>query len=175
LTDLKSVDMSTNEQIYFFQQIVGLVQKFYVGSPLGDLNPLSSPRIEKLMIFPASNASAALPLPPLRCQRCRRISHCRRTAAALPLLLCQRCRPAATAVVLLTLPPPLYRRRCCRPVTLLPHCSSPPPLRCHRRPCAADASAALPAVATPLLRCLRRSANTATALPLLTPRCRCRC
>jgi hypothetical protein len=28
--------------IDFFQQVVGLVQKFYVGSPLGDLNPLSS-------------------------------------------------------------------------------------------------------------------------------------
>ncbi len=26
----------------FFQQVVGLVQIFYVGSPLGDLNPLSS-------------------------------------------------------------------------------------------------------------------------------------
>ncbi len=51
----------------FFQQIVGLVQIFYIGSPLGDLNPLSSPRIEKLMIFPASNASAALPPPPSRC------------------------------------------------------------------------------------------------------------
>jgi hypothetical protein len=53
-TDLKSVDMSTNnEQICFFQQIVGLVQTFYLGSPLGDLNPLSSPRIEKLMIPPS--------------------------------------------------------------------------------------------------------------------------
>ena len=53
----------------FFQQIIGLVKKNFVGSPLGDLNPLSSPRIEKLMIFPASNASAALPLPPSRCRR----------------------------------------------------------------------------------------------------------
>jgi hypothetical protein len=50
-TDFKSVDMLTNEQIcYFFQQIVGLVQNFYVGSPLGNLNPLSSPRMEKLVI-----------------------------------------------------------------------------------------------------------------------------
>jgi hypothetical protein len=36
----------------FFQQIVGLVLKFYVGSPLRNLKPLSSPRIEKLMISP---------------------------------------------------------------------------------------------------------------------------
>jgi hypothetical protein len=34
----------------FFQQIIGLVQIFYVGSPLGDLNPLSSLRMEKLVI-----------------------------------------------------------------------------------------------------------------------------
>ena len=40
-------------RIDFFQQIVGLVQMFYVGSPLGNLNPLSSPRIEILMISPS--------------------------------------------------------------------------------------------------------------------------
>jgi hypothetical protein len=34
----------------FFQQIIGLVQKIYVGSPLGDLNPLSSLRMEQLVI-----------------------------------------------------------------------------------------------------------------------------
>jgi hypothetical protein len=166
--------MSTYEQVFFFQQIVGLVQNFYVGSPLGGLNPLSSPRIEKLMIFPASNASAALPPPPSRCRRRRRIAHRRRAAAALPPPLCKCCHPAATAVVVLPPPPPLYRHCRCRPVTLLPHCSSLPLLRCRRHPCAADASATLPAVAVPLPHCLRHSANTATALLPLTPRCRCR-
>ncbi len=158
-----------------FQQIVGLVQFFYVGSPLGDLNPLSSPRIEKLMIFPTSNASAALPPPLLRRRHRRQIAHHYCAATALPLPLCQRCHPAATALVVLLLPPPLYRRRCCRPVTLLPHCSSPPPLRCCCRPCAANASAALPAIAAPLPRCLRCSANTATVFSPLTPCCRCHC
>jgi hypothetical protein len=157
----------------FFQQIVGLVQIFYVGSSLGDLNPLSSLRIEKLMIFPAFNASAALPPPPLCCRRRRQIAHHCRAAAALPPPLCRRCCPAATVVVVLPPPPPLYHRCRCCPVTLLPHCSSPPPLRCQRRPRAADASAALPAVTAPLPHCLRCSANTATALPPLTPRCRC--
>ncbi len=52
----------------------------------------------------------------------------------------------------------------------LPPLPSPPPLRCH----AGNASAALPAIAAPLHCCLRRSADAATALPLLTPRCRCR-
>ncbi len=160
-------------RLVFFQQIIGLVKKNFVGSPLGDLNPLSSPRIEKLMIFPASNASAALPPPPLRCRCHRRTAHCCRAAAALPPPLCQRCRLTATAIVVLPPLPLLYCRRCCRPVTLLPHCSSLPPLCFRRRPCAANASAAL-AVAVPLLHCLRRSANTATVLPLLTLCCRCR-
>ncbi len=34
----------------FFRQIVDLVQNHYVGSPLGDLNPLSYPRLKKNMI-----------------------------------------------------------------------------------------------------------------------------
>ncbi len=51
---------------------------------------------------------------------------------------------------------------------------SPPPQRCRCRPRAANASAALPAIVMPLPRCLCRSPNAATALPLLTPRCRCR-
>jgi hypothetical protein len=63
-----SVDLSifcfggTNRQIWnlstcwqisrfvFFQQIVDLVPNFYVGFPLGDLNPLSYPRLKKNMI-----------------------------------------------------------------------------------------------------------------------------
>jgi hypothetical protein len=163
------------QRVIFFQQIVGLVQNFYIGSPLRNLNPLSSPRIEKLTIFPASNTSAALPPPPSGCQcRCQIAHHCS-AAAALPPLLCQRCHPAATAIVVLPPLPPLYRHCCCRPVTLLPHCTSLPPIRCCRRPCAANASAMLPAIAKPLPHCLRRSANTATVLPPLTLRCRCRC
>jgi hypothetical protein len=42
-TDLKSVHMCRHlSRFDFFQQVVGLVQKFYVGSPIGDLNPFSS-------------------------------------------------------------------------------------------------------------------------------------
>jgi hypothetical protein len=86
---------------------------------------------------------------------------------------------AATAVA--ALPPPLpCCRHCRRPAALLPAAAKLPPphptplLRCHHRPCAGNAFAALPAVAAPLPRCLYRSANAATTLLLLTPRCRCR-
>ncbi len=46
-------NLSTCRQINRFVlcwQIVDLVQNFYVGSPLGDLNPLSYPRLKKNMI-----------------------------------------------------------------------------------------------------------------------------
>jgi hypothetical protein len=96
--------------------------------------------------------------------------------AALPTLpsRIRRCCPAAaaTAVAVLPPPPPLCRRLHCCPVTLLPRCLLP--LSCRRRrhrPHHADASAALPAVATPLPRCLRRSANAATMPPTLLQRC----
>ncbi len=50
-TDLKSVDMSTNQQICSLStdRRPGTIF-FYVGSPLGDLNPLSYPRSKKNMI-----------------------------------------------------------------------------------------------------------------------------
>jgi hypothetical protein len=48
--EICTVDISTNSRFVFMQQIVDLVQNSYVDSPLGDLNPLSSPRIEKLII-----------------------------------------------------------------------------------------------------------------------------
>ena len=95
------------------------------------------------------------PMLPLRC-------HCQRHAAAattaLPPLLLPPCHPASLLLAAAELPPP----------------PSPPPLRCRRRPRTDGASAALPAVATLLPRCLCRSADAATALPPLASRCRCR-
>ncbi len=79
-------------------------------------------------------------------------------ATSLPPPLLPPCNPA---------PPLLTAAELLLPLSL-------PPLRCQCRPCTADASAALPAAAAPLLRCLRRSANAATPLPLLTLCCRCR-
>jgi hypothetical protein len=129
-----------------------------------------------------SRAAAALPL--LLCQRCHRAPAANTTC---------RCRPhaahfrrAAAVLLLPTLPP------CCRhrhgvanaaamllpPAAPLPAVAEllppppPPPMRCCRLPRAPDAAAVLPAVAVPLPRCLRRSANAATALPPLTARCR---
>jgi hypothetical protein len=130
--------------LIFFQQFVGLVQIFNVGSPLRDLNPFSSPRIETLMIFPASNASAALPPPPLCCQRRRQIAHRPRAAAALPPPLCQRCHRASDAAA--PLPPMLL---CCR--------------RCHR---------SITAVAVVLSPCFPTAHHRAVAaLPLLPSHC----
>jgi hypothetical protein len=110
----------------------------------------------------ASNAATALPLPPLRCQRCRKNCpplplRCCATSAALPMLppCIQRYRLAATAIAMPPPPPPLYHRRRCCTVTLLPHCSSPPPLHCRRRPHAANASAALPVLPRPSAHMLR--------------------
>ncbi len=118
-------------------------------------------------------ASAALALPMLlpHCPPLPR--RCRAASAALPTLplRIRRCRPAAAAIAVLPPPPPLCRRRCCRPVILLPRYL--PPLSCRHprhRPCHANASAVLPAVATPLPRCLRRSANAATTPPTLLQR-----
>jgi hypothetical protein len=49
----ENVDMSTIEKIWLFSGGGRPGKKIYVGSPLGNLNPLSSPRIEKLMIPPS--------------------------------------------------------------------------------------------------------------------------
>ena len=72
--------------------------------------------------------------------------------------------------------------RCCRAAsadfatalpTLPPHCRRSPPLSSSLPSLsrAADAVAALPAVAASLPRCLRRSDDAATTLPTLPPRC----
>ncbi len=77
--------------------------------------------------------------------------------------------PPSPSPPLSSLPLPLLVDcRLCTPPSLSPQLSSslPPPSR------AADAITALPAVAASLPRCLRRSADAATALPTLPPRCR---
>jgi hypothetical protein len=114
----------------------------------------------------AASSALALPMPPPNCPPSPR--RCRAASAALPTLppRIRRCRPAATTVTVL--PPPSLPL--CHPDSSLFILAAaallPPPLRC-------DASAALPAVAAPLPRCLRRSVNAATTLPPLTLRCRC--
>jgi hypothetical protein len=136
-----------------------------------------------------------LPTPPPHCQ-CRRCAAA--TAASLPPPACCLCHSANAATVLLPPPPrchcrcpsaaavtvlplpPLHCRRCCRrcrcpaapPPTAakLPPPHPMPPLRCLHRPCTANAAASLPTIATPLPRCLRRSADAATAHLMLPPR-----
>ncbi len=78
-------------------------------------------------------------------------------ATVLPPPLLPPCNPASPLLTAAELPPP----------------PSPPPLHCQCHPCAADVSAALSVAAAPLSHCLRRSANAATLLPLITPCCRC--
>jgi hypothetical protein len=103
----------------------------------------------------SANAATAHPtLPPHFCHRLPAAA----VANALPPLLLLPCNPASPLLTNAELPPP----------------PSPPPLHCQHPPCAADASTMLLATAAPLPRCLRRSANAATALPLLTPCCRFR-
>jgi hypothetical protein len=97
----------------------------------------------------SANAATALPMLPSRCRR----PHCSATPWLLPS------HPDAPLLAAAKLPLPL----------------SLPPMRCCRRPCTADASAALRAIASLLPRCLCRSADAATALPPLSPRCRCCC
>ena len=83
---------------------------------------------------------------------------------------------------MLPLPPLLCSRRCCRPAASLPNAATanavaalPPPLPCcHCCPCAANAFTTLSAIAALLPHCLPRSADAATALPMLLQRfCRC--
>jgi hypothetical protein len=148
----------------FFQQIVGLVQNFYVGSPLGDLNPLSSARIEKHMIFPASNASAELPRRPRAADAATELPT---VAALLPRCLRRSADAAAP------LPPP---SSCChrhRSTAAVAAALSPCfPTAHHRRRCAAAAALTLP---TPPPRCPpspRRCRSASAALPTLPPRSR---
>ncbi len=161
----------------FFQQIVSLVQNFYVGSPLGDLNPLSSPRIEKLMIFPASNnASAALP----RCPRAADaaaelptitalLPRCLCHSAMLPPC-CHRCCHAATAAAATALPPPLLPP--CHPASPLLITTAavllPPPLRCQRFRRAAHCHRTAAALPLPICQHCHCTPAANTALQMLS-------
>jgi hypothetical protein len=126
----------------------------------------------------SANTATARPRLTPRC-RCRLRAACFHRATAVLLLptlpLCyQRCHRAANAAAMLPPPTPHCRR-------LLPHCL--PPLSCHRcrhrhrHQCAAAASLVLPTPSSCCPPLPRRccAANAVTALPLLTPRCRCHC
>ncbi len=161
----------------FFQQIVGLVQNFYVGSSLGDLKTLSLfPKDRKTHDFPriqrlhcAASAALALPTPPPNCPPSPHC--CRAASAALPTLppRCHRRRRAAAAATAL---PPLLLPPChpASPLLITTVAALPPPPLCcqrlRRAACHRRAAAALP---PPLCQHCHRApaANTALQMPSL--------
>jgi hypothetical protein len=132
----------------------------------------------------ACHRRAAAALPPPLCHRCHRTFAANTALQMLSphCLLLTRCYRAASAnaVTALSTPPPRCQRRrhaAAAPTALpppaarlpaaaeLPPPPPPPQMRFRRLPCTPDAVAAMPAVAAPLPRCLRRSANAAAVLP----------
>jgi hypothetical protein len=128
------------------------------------------------------SAAVANALPPLTRPYCRRAA-----ASTLPPPLCCCKRPHSdTAVAVLPPPPPPCCSRCRRCPAALPPRSSLPlscrcaptnnallPPRCCRQPRVANATAMLPAIATPKPPCCCCSASAPTAPPPLTqPICR---